>query len=382
MFKKWNAIWNFVREWQGSQQGYKRKSGIKGFFRDPNNLKYNLNTIVPLIVFLTSLFALAIGANILAQNKAHLVWVWILGACFFSSFSSFIVMRAMTQPISDLVRKAEQYVKLEKLRKERGKMIEVYNLIEQLMESVRSKTDEGEKDALMKGVQNLDYIIPLGYMSLMVAHEVRNPLSTIMGMNELLKQKVVDESQKRYIDATLQAARKIEVFTKELLDFTDNEFAGEDVDVDDIIDEAVNSLSQELKDITCEFVKKGSLICLADRTKIYQVIHNILKNAANHEKAGGYIKIDAAKGDDMIRIAIYNKHSRVESDDYDAVFKPFFTKRKGGKGIGLFISMRNMKLHGGDIKIESGDNGTTFTIELPVVKGNENQRDAGKSGDA
>jgi hypothetical protein len=219
-------------------------------------------------------------------------------------------------------------------------------------------------------------------MSLMVAHEVRNPLSTIMGMNELLKQKVVDESQKRYIDATLQAARKIEVFTKELLDFTDNEFAGEDVDVDDIIDEAVNSLSQELKDITCEFVKKGSLICLADRTKIYQVIHNILKNAANHEKAGGYIKIDAAKGDDMIRIAIYNKHSRVESDDYDAVFKPFFTKRKGGKGIGLFISMRNMKLHGGDIKIESGDNGTTFTIELPVVKGNENQRDAGKSGDA
>jgi signal transduction histidine kinase len=44
--------------------------------------------------------------------------------------------------------------------------------------------------------------------------------------------------------------------------------------------------------------------------------------------------------------------------------------------------MRNMKLHGGDIKIESGDNGTTFTIELPVVKGNENQRDAGKSGDA
>jgi hypothetical protein len=49
-----------------------------------------------------------------------------------------------------------------------------------------------------------------------------------------------------------------------------------------------------------------------------------------------------------------------------SLFKPFFTKKKGGKGFGLFISMRNIKLHGGDIKVESGDNGTTFTIELPL----------------
>ena len=273
----------------------------------------------------------------------------------------------MTHPINDLVRKAQQYVKFEAFKKEKGQLIEVYRLIEVLMEYVRSKGDEGEKNGLIQGIENLDYIIPLGYMSLMVAHEVRNPLNTITGMSELLKQKITDESQTVYIDTLLEAANKINIFTREILDFNDNELAKERFDVHNIIDEVIRNLMQvQKKHIICEFNKDGALICFADRTKIYQVIANIVKNAIDHEKDGGYIRIDTGMKHGLIFVSIYNKSSKIEDKDYDSVFKPFFTMKKGGKGLGLFIAMRNIKLHGGDITIKSGDEGTTFTIKLPV----------------
>jgi signal transduction histidine kinase len=357
---------NHMKEWQGVQEGHNKKTGKKGFFRDPNNLNYNLRVIVPLIVLLTSLLALAIGSNILAPIKTGAIWVWIIAACLFSAFCSFIIIRAMTQPINDLVQKAQQYVKLEEIRKKRGKMIEVYSVLDRLIEYIREKANENEKSALLNGIENLDYIIPLGYMSLMVAHEVRNPLATITGMSELLKLKVTDESQKQYIDTMLSAARKIDIFTSELLDLNDNELAREEFDMNDVIEEAIRNLSQEMQRITCTFETNRKLPCFADRTKIYQVIFNILRNAAYYEKENGLINVDIREEGETMYISIYNEHSKIEQENLQSLFKPFFTKKKGGKGFGLFISMRNVKLHGGDIKVESGDTGTTFTIELPL----------------
>lgn len=339
---------------------------MKGFFRDPGNLRYSLNTIVPLVAFLTSLFSIAIGLNVIASARSSVVWFWIFGVCLFSAFCGLIVVRAMTQPLSDLVKKAEQYVRLEEFRKERGQMMEVYTLIERLMDHVKTRADEGERTTLMESMEKLDYIIPLGYMSLMVAHEVRNPLNTITGMSELLQQRVTDEAQKSYIAAMLEASQKIDVFTRELLDFTDNELIKEEFNIYEVIQDAVGATIDSYRDVRLDYPKKGSLMCLADRTKLYQVIHNILKNAAGYEKGGGMVKLEVEHDRENISVIVSNRNSRVEKSDYESIFKPFFTTKKGGKGLGLFIGMRNMKLHGGDIKVKSGDEGTAFTIELPV----------------
>ncbi len=346
----------------------KMRPGLKGFFKDPNNLKYNLNIIVPLIVFLTSLLCLAIGANILAPIKTSILWVWILAACLFCSVCSFVIMRAMTQPLTEVVRKAEQFIKLEEFRKNRGKMIEVYNLIERLTEYIRSKANEKEQSSLMRGIENLDYIVPLGYMSLMVAHEVRNPLTTITGMSELLMRRITDESQRRYIQAVLDAAKRIGTFTSELLDFTDDEVEKEEFDVNDVVDEVRESLAQGLENVTSEFPRGGPVRCFASRIKIYQVIQNIVKNAIDHEKAGGYIRVATTREGDDVCIFIHNRHSTISEEDCKAIFKPFFTKKKDGKGLGLFIAMRNIRLHGGNITVKSGDQGTTFIIRFPSAE--------------
>jgi signal transduction histidine kinase len=341
---------------------------LKGFFKDPANLKYSLNTIIPIVVFLTSLLSVVIGANVLKSAQTESAWAWVVVVCIFSSLCAFIVVRAMIQPISDLVKQAEKFVKFEELRKERGQMIEVYNLIERLMEYVKARADEGEKGTLMESMERLDYIIPLGYMSLMVAHEVRNPLNTITGMSELLKQRSMDESQQAYLNAMLDAAKKIDKFTHDLLDFTDNELIREEFDIHDVIEDAMVGLAPVLEGIECRFARKDPLRCFADKTKVSQVITNILRNAAEHEKTGGLIIISSEKTDSSFRISIYNRNSTIAPEDLESMFKPFFSRKKGGRGLGLFISMRNMRLHEGTIEARSSDEGTTFTIVLPVVK--------------
>ncbi|HBA54487.1 MAG TPA: hypothetical protein DCZ04_08555 [Syntrophorhabdus aromaticivorans] len=338
------------------------------FFKDPKNLRYRLSTVVPGVAFLTSILTAVTMTSLKMSLSQYYAWLVILAV--FSGLCSLAIIFAMTSLLKDLITKAEDLVHIEKVRSDRGLMIEVYQLIEKLMELAKARERENGTDGalMIEGIERLDYLLPLGYMSLMVAHEVRNPLNTITGMNELLEAKIHDPQLQKYIRVSLDAAKKIDVFTKDLLDFTDNEINTEDFNMNDVVEESVKGLSYEFNQVTCDF-EKGSLPMFSgDRNKTYQAINNILKNAFEFEQGGGYVKVATAFDRSSILISIYNRSSRVEQAIVQTIFKPFFTKKKGGRGIGLFIAMRNVKIHGGNINVTSGDNGTIFTITLPVAK--------------
>jgi signal transduction histidine kinase len=338
---------------------------MKTFFKDTKNLRYRLSTVIPGVAFLTSILTAVTMTNLKMTNNEY--YMWLIALAIFSAVCSLAIIFAMTSPLKELLTKAGDIVHFEKVRSDRGLMIEVYQLIEKLIELAKSKEKEGKKEGaqFIEDIERLDYLLPLGYMSLMVAHEVRNPLNTITGMNELLKGKLEDPQLQKYVQVSLDAAKKIDVFTKDLLDFTDDEIHTESFDVNGVIEESYNALRYDFKGIICDFQKGELPPFMGDRNKIYQAIHNILKNAFDYEQDAGYVKVTSTF-DQSIVISIYNKNSRVEPEIAETIFKPFFSKKKGGKGIGLFISMRNVKIHSGDIKVASGDEGTTFTITLPV----------------
>lgn len=338
---------------------------MKTFFKDTKNLRYRLSTVIPGVAFLTSILtAVTMTSLKMTHNEFY---VWLTALAIFSAICSLALIFAMTSPLKELLTKAEDVVHFEKVRSDRGLMIEVYQLIEKLIELAKSKEKEGKKERnqFIEDIERLDYLLPLGYMSLMVAHEVRNPLNTITGMNELLKSKLEDPQLQKYVQVSLDAAKKIDVFTKDLLDFTDDVVHTESFDVNGVIEESYNALCYDFKEVTCDFQKGELPPFTGDRNKIYQAIHNILKNAFDYEREGGYVKVTSIF-DKSIVISIYNKSSRIEPEIAETIFKPFFSKKKGGKGIGLFISMRNVKIHSGDIKVASDEEGTTFTIALPV----------------
>jgi len=340
---------------------------LKKFFKDPKNLRYSLNTIMPVVVFLTSILAAVTARSFHADPGTD--YIWIISVSLFASLCSLFVVLAVTQPIKELITRAEQLVRFQGKKSERGQMIEVYQLIERLIELVKSEETgkHGDRTNVIEGIERLDYLLPLGYMSLMVAHEVRNPLSTITGMSELLKEKMEGREAKVYADVILDAARKIDVFTKELLDFTDAEIETDEVDINRIVEEVIKAVSMDFKEVECEFEKGDAVLFIGDSNKLFQAVHNIIKNAFEYEsKAGGFVRVKTGFGD-PVTISVFNKSSLIDENDLDSIFKPFFTKKKGGKGLGLFIAMRNVKLHGGDIRVESGEGGTMFMIQLPKV---------------
>ncbi|MCX7966726.1 MAG: HAMP domain-containing histidine kinase [Syntrophorhabdaceae bacterium] len=335
------------------------------FIKNPENLRYSLNIIIPLLVFLSSILSATIAVRTHEMDTGHF-FMWVMGVSFFTALCSFFIILAMTEPIKDLIKKIEKNIFFEEAGRAKGQMMEVYKIIEKLIELARlDKKDNGpEKTHLKKELERLDYIVPLGYMSLMMAHEIRNPLSTITGMSELLKSKVKGEKELLYVDTILDSAKKIDDFTKEILDFTDDSIEETEFDMVSLIKDSINTLTVQFEGVSCIFNEKAPIIYRGDKTKIYQALFNIIKNAFEYERDNGYVKI-TVNNDRELTISIYNEHSKIDVEDRENVFKPFFTKKKEGRGIGLFVAMRNVKLHNGDILIDSGENGTTFIVRLP-----------------
>jgi two-component system sensor histidine kinase HydH len=297
-------------------------------------------------------------------------FLFVAGTAAFSAFCAFLIVRAMTHPIQELAQKAEKLIRFEESRKERGQMIELFQLMERLIEFVRSReTKPGEKKEILQEVEKLDYILPLGYMSLMVAHEVRNPLSTITGMAELLKGRMEERVREAYLDKILEASRTIERFTRELLDFTDDQVLKEHFDVCEVISDVKAALAMEFYGGRWEWAGEETCLYNGDREKIQQAIHNVMRNAVEFEKLvgpSGLVRVTVKKRDGHLEVSVYNRNSRIEEGDFGNIFKPFFTKKKGGWGIGLAIAKRNVEMHGGKMIVESGAEGTNFVMKLPL----------------
>jgi signal transduction histidine kinase len=335
-------------------------AGNKGWglsiFRDPKNLRYSLRTIIPLIVFLASLLSFAFSPNIVFLKGPPILWVLFIS--LFSAFCSFLVVTGMTSPLKELLEKAEKMVWLEK-KGERGELLEIYELLQRLVEAASKSGYEINRGE----VERLDYLIPLGVMASSTAHEIKNPIATIRGLTELLMERLKGE-ERLYLERIVEAVERADGFLSSLLDLSDREIFPEHFSLKELVIEIVDGLKREFPQVECELLI-GNYKILADRTKIYQAITNILRNAFEYEREGGYVKIEGTYHKNGLMISIFNKSSLIDRSDLPHIFKPFFTRKKGGRGLGLYIARRNIRLHGGDIKVKV-ENGTTFDIFLPL----------------
>jgi signal transduction histidine kinase len=111
----------------------------------------------------------------------------------------------------------------------------------------------------------------------------------------------------------------------------------------------------------------------ADVTRIRQVLSNLLTNALRHTPAGGEIDVKVAPAPNGVRFSVRNSGSGLTQQDAAHVFQPFWRadiareRDSGGSGLGLAISREIIRLHGGSMSVETGDQSVTFTFVLPRV---------------
>ena len=202
-----------------------------------------------------------------------------------------------------------------------------------------------------------------------VAHEIKNPLNSLALLCELLHKKAGPNLEEDVLAGKRQVkkiASIIDQFSSTLKPFSLNK---ENMDAADLLNETLSSIRtlMEDKNISLDINpnKGAGKRIFGDRNLLFQAFANILKNAAESME-DGVIKIDIKSRRRGVEIRITDQGPGVKPEDQDKIFQPFFSTKKDGMGIGLYLTKRIVQAHRGQIDFSSHPGqGSTFRLNLP-----------------
>ena len=213
------------------------------------------------------------------------------------------------------------------------------------------------------------------------AHELRTPIQPILGLSEVLLSKEGDI--KRYhdpISAIRRNAKRLQRLTEDILDVTriesqTLELKKERVNINEKIRDVINDVKNQiinpdrLKIIFSEKIKP--VYVETDKTRLYQVIANLITNAIKFTREGTItVSIDVNDINDELIVTVKDSGEGIHSDIIPRLFTKFATKSNTGTGLGLYISKNIIEAHGGRIWAVNNQDGrgATFSFSLPVTQ--------------
>jgi signal transduction histidine kinase/HAMP domain-containing protein len=205
-----------------------------------------------------------------------------------------------------------------------------------------------------------------------VAHELNNPLTSIMGYAELIKEETDINNIMKDIDIIEKEARRSGNIIHELLEFSRKRpLAIAKIDLNVLIDETISLVTSKLKDTRIKMIKEYSELPLimGDPNQLKQVFLNIFNNAMDAISGNeGEIKITTTRKNKNVIVEVYDNGQGIPDDVRKRIFEPFFTTKKDkGTGIGLSITRKIVQNHKGKIDITSKEGGwTKFAVTLQI----------------
>ena len=223
-----------------------------------------------------------------------------------------------------------------------------------------------------------EHFATLGELAAGLAHEIRNPLAGIAGVLDIASRDLPDTSPARNVmeDAKQEAVQINRILT-ELLDTARPKPPQFRVsDIVGTVEHAVMFARQQAvtKRITIEFaVKEAPPPVEHDPGQINQVMLNLLLNAIQSMDKPGVIRVSLRQLDDeMVAIAVTDQGKGIAAENLPNIFRPFFTTKGHGTGLGLSLARRMVESHGGTIQLDSTPGqGTQFRVELPIRRAHE-----------
>lgn len=213
----------------------------------------------------------------------------------------------------------------------------------------------------------------LGSLSAGMAHEIRNPLTSIKGYAQFIKTELKEGSE-LYNDITViisEVDRLNNIIDRFLAFAKPGDLNLEYCDINKIIEVVINLINRDnlMKNIALKTELEELPCTKADFDQIEQVLLNICINAIQAMPEGGTLSINTKykKVYETIEIEIADTGEGISSENQDKIFEPFFTTKDKGTGLGLAICSRIVENHKGVIEVNSTSKaGTIFIIKLPV----------------
>jgi len=214
-----------------------------------------------------------------------------------------------------------------------------------------------------------------------VSHELKTPLTSIKGFVETLLEGALDdkENNRNFLKIIQNHAQRLDNLVNDLLSLS--HFESKEIklnrvnfNIRQLVEEAASGFSSQLKnkDIEIKNELSESMLLMADRDRLEQVITNLIDNAIKFNKAKGFIRIFGEEIKDKVKITIEDSGIGIPEKDTPRIFERFYrvdkarSRELGGTGLGLSIVKHIIELHGGMVGVESTEGfGSKFWFILP-----------------
>ena len=250
---------------------------------------------------------------------------------------------------------------------------------EYFVENLRERARELEKTnrALQEAQEELlrrDRLSTLGKFSSLILHDIRNPLSVLRSMAEMI---ILNSSQsdkvRRNAKRIITEADRLNQIASELLDYSRGEIRlnMSIVNLDGFFNKILEAVEEKLqaRDIKVTTEIKVSQPIIMDEQRMFRVFYNLADNARKAMPQGGTFTIRAFKADQTLKVEVSDTGVGMDSAVQRKIFDPFFSySDEGGTGLGMPIVKSVIEAHNGTLFVTSKPNGgTTFRVTLPLI---------------
>jgi signal transduction histidine kinase len=214
-----------------------------------------------------------------------------------------------------------------------------------------------------------------GRLAASIAHEINNPLEAVTNLLFLLRNEPSPDKQKKYLAQAEQELARVAEITKQTLRFYREPSQPTATRITTVVDSVLMLFGPRLVASSITVERKdgsASAAVLSTPGELRQVIANLVGNAIDAMRTGGYLRIRVSERCGFVRLTIADTGMGIPSDVLPKIFEPFVTtKGETGTGLGLWVTAEIMKRNGWKIRVRSngdpGRSGTTFSILIPAL---------------
>ncbi len=211
-----------------------------------------------------------------------------------------------------------------------------------------------------------------------LGHDLRNPLASTRMSADILMKLAKDDMSRKYSEMIKATTYRMDRLIENMLDFARGRL-GEGIilnrrpqngELKESLEEIIKELriNSPQRDLEISMQIEEEVNC--DKERIGQMFSNLLSNADSHGTIGNSIKINAYTQTDKFVLAVRNSGDQIPESAVKHLFQPFYredvTSGKKGLGLGLFIASEIARAHNGTIKVDSSEEETSFTFEMPL----------------
>jgi PAS domain S-box-containing protein len=240
--------------------------------------------------------------------------------------------------------------------------------------SVRDITIERK---LEQQVVQSERLAAMGAMIGGVAHELNNPLTSILGVSELLQDTETNETARKQLNILQQQARRAAEIVQNLTYFARPPAPGKSkINLVEVVERTLNLHAYSLRknNVTVDFLKEAGVpYALGDPHQLMQVFLNLIVNgeqAIREVREKGTLRIRLGKGEKTVWVSFHDDGAGIAKESMVSLFDPFFTTKRPGRGTGLGLSICKsvMREHNGSVEASnSAEGGAVFTVTLPTA---------------